>query len=198
MADKNELDSENNDIDNNDDIETSATENKWEDPVLPADDFADSDGDLDEEEEEEDESRQKKGKSGLALFALFAVLALGGAGYAYTHFSGLTASEAEHTDVALVNPVPSVEPVPAATDPAAAPSLPVIAEPSMAQPEPQPEPAAPAAPPKARRCRPRQACRKSRRRFRPLPPWSRWCRPRSLSPSSPRRNRRLSLRPCRL
>lgn len=70
-----------------DDVEQAKSEEKWEDPVLPPDDFSDAGNE--EDDSGDDESRTSEGKksrAGLLAFALIGLVGLGGAGFAYMHF----------------------------------------------------------------------------------------------------------------
>lgn len=75
------------------DAQAQVVEEKWEDPVLPPDDFSDK-VDADDGSEEEQPDDAKRSKSGVLLFALLGAVALGGAGFAYMHFgSGAAVSD---------------------------------------------------------------------------------------------------------
>lgn len=67
-------------------MDPAATEAKWDEPVLPPDDFADEDDDSKDDDDLSEDDQPKKSKSGLMIFGLLAVVALGGAGFAYTQF----------------------------------------------------------------------------------------------------------------
>lgn len=70
-----------------DDVEGAKPEEKWEDPVLPPDDFSDAGHqEQDAGDDEGQEAEGKKGKTGLLAFALLGLVGIGGAGFAYMHF----------------------------------------------------------------------------------------------------------------
>lgn len=70
-----------------DDGGETKSEEKWEDPVLPPDDFSDaSNQEEDTGDDVQQASESKKGKAGLLAFALIGLVGIGGAGFAYMHF----------------------------------------------------------------------------------------------------------------
>jgi hypothetical protein len=67
---------------------------KWEDPVLPPDDFSDKqDQDGDDAEDDSQSGESKRGKGGLLIFGLLGALCLGGAGLAYVYFGDSNAQQ---------------------------------------------------------------------------------------------------------
>lgn len=72
----------------------SVAEEKWEDPVLPPDDFSDKEA-SDEAGDEDADEEPKRGKSGVLMFALLGAVALAGAGFAYLHFGNNGTSEVQ-------------------------------------------------------------------------------------------------------
>ena len=74
--------------------EEASSVEKWEDPVLPPDDFNDKEASDDVGDEDADDE-PKRGKSGVLMFAMLGAVALAGAGFAYLHFGNNGAVEAQ-------------------------------------------------------------------------------------------------------
>lgn len=87
-------------------VDAASTEEKWEDPVLPPDDFSDKESSAEVEDDEADEE-PKRGKSGVLIFALLGAVALAGAGGAYLHF-GTSSGDGQKSISANAQEVASV------------------------------------------------------------------------------------------
>lgn len=94
----NNLPAKKTEFDDGENLETSfeaSAEAKWDEPVLPADEFGDTE---DIEDGEEDGRPKEKSKKGLLFFGFLGALILAGAGYGYLHFAE------KPIDVAAVSP----------------------------------------------------------------------------------------------